>query len=252
MTIERISIEVTNQCAKACWFCYNHSQPAGETRWTTDEIVSFVTDCASNGLKAVSLGGGEPLQYDGLFTVLERLRGILFRSITTNGLLLDDVTRDRLVASAPDKVHISIHFPEREAEVRRVIQQVHELSDLGIPSGINLLVARSALDAARRAAARVRESAIGNDRIVYLPMRGMDTPTPDEIGSVAGAPKFQSMSCLMSCARSPRFCSIAWNRTVAWCSYTETRRALPELSHRGLMTALNGLGLAFCGGTDAA
>jgi hypothetical protein len=23
MTLDRISIEVTNRCAKACWFCYN-------------------------------------------------------------------------------------------------------------------------------------------------------------------------------------------------------------------------------------
>ena len=35
--------------------------------------------------KAVSFGGGEPLQYDDLFAVLERLRGTLFRSLTSNG-----------------------------------------------------------------------------------------------------------------------------------------------------------------------
>ena len=44
---ERISIEVTNRCAKACWFCYNHSRPEGETCWTPDELVGFVRDCAA-------------------------------------------------------------------------------------------------------------------------------------------------------------------------------------------------------------
>jgi organic radical activating enzyme len=39
--------------------------------------VSFVSDCAAHGVKAVSFGGGEPLQYDDLFPVLERLRGTL-------------------------------------------------------------------------------------------------------------------------------------------------------------------------------
>jgi MoaA/NifB/PqqE/SkfB family radical SAM enzyme len=42
MPFERISIEVTNRCQKACSFCYNHSLPDGDTRWTADELVAFV------------------------------------------------------------------------------------------------------------------------------------------------------------------------------------------------------------------
>src|SRR5262245_39825273 len=117
-SLDRISIEVTNRCAKACWFCYNHSQPEGSTCWRPDELVELGSDCAANGVQAVSFGGGEPLQYEGLFDVLERLRGVLFRSITTNGLLLDAAMLDRLVAAGPEKVHVSIHFPERDGEVR--------------------------------------------------------------------------------------------------------------------------------------
>src|SRR5262249_12558577 len=95
----------------------------------------------------------------------------------------------------------------------------------------------------------VRASGIGNDRIVYLPMRVRDTPTPDEMGRVAGG-LFQSMSCLMKCGRSPRFCSIGWDKSVAWCSYTATRAPLRELTYAGLTAALTGLGLEFCGGLD--
>jgi organic radical activating enzyme len=248
-SLERLSIEVTNQCAKACWFCYNHSHADGATEWTPDELVGFVTDCAAHGIKAVSFGGGDPLQYDGLFDVLRRLRGTLFRSITTNGLLLHGDKLDALLDAAPDKVHVSIHFPERSAEVQRVVRQVMELANCGIKSGVNFLVARSNLDAAAKAAAEVRAAGIGNERIVYLPMRVSDTPTPAEIGRVAGG-YFQSMSCLMGCAKSPRFCSIGWDRRVAWCSYTETRRPLPELTFRGLTAALDGLGLKFCGGIE--
>ncbi len=240
---------MNNQCAKACWFCYNHSHAGGGTAWAPDELVGFVSDCAAHGVQAVSFGGGEPLQYGGLFDVLRRLRGTLFRSVTTNGLLLHGETLDALLGAAPDKVHVSIHFPERAAEVRRVVRQVSELAERGVKSGVNFLVARSNLGAAARAAAEVRAAGIGNERIVYLPMRGRDTPTPAEVARVAGGP-FQSVSCLMACARSPRFCSIGWDRTVAWCSYTETRVPLPELTYRGLAAALDGLGLKFCGGTE--
>lgn len=252
MALERISIEVTNQCAKACWFCYNHSHPAGTSGWTGDELVAFVEDCAAHGVQAVSFGGGEPLQYPEIFSVLERLRGRLFRSMTTNGLLLRGDVLDRLVTAAPDKVHLSIHFPEREHEVRRVIRQAGELQERGIRSGINFLVQRSGLEAAIRAAATVREAGIGNDRIVYLPMRGQDTPTPRELAQVAGDEQFQSMTCLLRCGPSPRFCSIAWDRSVAWCSYTVTRRPLPELTYAALAGCLPGLGLEFCGPADAA
>jgi molybdenum cofactor biosynthesis enzyme MoaA len=248
--LERISIELTNACGKACWFCYNHSQPDGGTRWTVDEVVRLVEDCAAHGVKAVSFGGGEPLQYEGLFDVLARLRGVLFRSLTSNGLLLHAETLQRLVEVAPDKVHLSIHFPHHAAEVERIVSQVQELAGRGIRSGINLLVARSNLQAAARAAEYVRACGIGNERIVYLPMRGSDTPSPGEVARVAGNAPFQSMSCLAACAKSPRFCSIGWDKTVAWCSYTTARAPLREPSHAGLLAALDGLGLIFCGGTD--
>lgn len=250
MGLERISIEVTNRCAKACWFCYNHSLPGGETRWAPDELASFVVDCARGGVKAVSFGGGEPLQYGPIFEVLDQLRGVLFRSMTTNGLALDDPTLDRLTAAAPEKVHVSIHFPEREAEVARVVGQVGRLGDRGLRAGINLLVARSNLDAARRAAEMIQAAGIDDDRVVYLPMRGRDTPTPDEMAAVAGRRRFQSMSCLMGCARSPRFASIGWDKAVAWCSYTTARRPIAPLTFAGLESALDGLGLTFCGGSD--
>lgn len=249
--IERISIELTNRCSKACWFCYNESRPSGASTWAVSDVVNFVEDCAANGVRAVSFGGGEPLEYDGVFDVIGRLRGTLFRSMTTNGLLLAGDRFEALVAAAPDKVHVSIHFAGRRAEVLRVIDQVSKLESRGIRSGVNLLVARSDLAQAEAAASELRDAGIGNDRIVYLPMRSSDTPTPAEVARVAGGTaRFQSMTCLSGCAKSERFCSIGWDRMVAWCSYTRTRRALSSLSYAALEDALNNLGLEFCGGTN--
>jgi hypothetical protein len=58
------------------------------------------------------------------------------------------------------------------------------------------------------------------------------------------------MTCLTACGSSPRFCSVGWDKRVAWCSYTATRAPLRELTFAGLAAALDGLGLEFCGGTD--
>lgn len=250
MLIDRISIELTNRCQKACWFCYNHSHPKGTTEWTPDQLIEFVSDCAAHGIQAVSFGGGEPLQYEGTWQILTNLRGRLFRSLTTNGLLLDQEF-SRLLEAAPDKVHVSIHFPQNAGEVTRVVAQVLELESCGIRSGVNLLVSQSSLAAACRAAAQLHDAGINNDRIVYLPMRGQDTPTPQQIAQVAGDIPFQSMSCLNQCGRSPRFCSIGWDKTVAWCSYTIAREPLRSLTYKGLSQAIADLGLIYCGATHA-
>lgn len=247
MSIERISIELTNQCSKQCNFCYNRSNPKGKTAWVADEIVTLIKDCADRGTKAVSFGGGEPLEYPELFDVLTRLQGVLFRSVTSNGLLLRGRWLDGLIKSAPDKVHLSLHFPENEQEVFRIIRQVHQLNNCGIRSGVNILVSKSKLQEASQAALTIRRAGIGNDRIVYLPMRGSDTPTPQEIAKVAGDRPFQSMSCLASCGCSSRFCAISWDKKVAWCSYTNARRPLKTPTAEALEEALYDLPLAFCG-----
>lgn len=250
MGVERLSIELTNQCSKQCAFCYNNSHPTGNTTWTSDELITFLLDCAESGTQAVSFGGGEPLEYPGLFEVLQRLQGILFRSVTSNGLHLRGEVLDRLVAARPDKVHLSIHFPEQFQEVKRVINQVKQLEDLGICSGINLLVSKSKLISAFQATQKLYELGIASDRIVFLPMRGTDTPSPKEIAWVANGQPFQSMSCLMACKSSPRFCAISWDKQVAWCSYTVARRPLPALTANALELALQELPLVFCGGNQ--
>ncbi len=242
---ERLSIELTNQCGKGCSFCYNGSDRVGATLFTVDELCQFAESCVAYGTRAISLGGGEPLEYDGLYELFRRLDGLVFRSMTTNGLLLDDAIDD-VVAARPDKVHVSVHFPKNEKEVARVVRQVKMLEERGVTSGVNLLVRRSELSAATHVRKTLHEAGVDNRRIVYLPMRGSDTPTPREVADVAGPP-FQSMTCLNECGKSPRFCSIAWDKSVAWCSYTVTRRQMKTLDAAGLAGALDGLGLQFCG-----
>jgi sulfatase maturation enzyme AslB (radical SAM superfamily) len=248
-----VSIELTQRCKKACWFCYSESHPKGGTEFRPKAVTAFVRDLAAHGVRAVSFGGGEPLEYEGVFDILHELRGILFRSLTTNGLpLRDERVVAALAGAAPDKVHISIHFPDRKSEILRVISQVAMLQAHGIRSGVNLLVARSSLGAARDAVMRLDAAGIGPDRRVLLPMRGRDTPSAAELAQVAGGRMFQSMTCLLNCGKSPRFCAIGWNKTVGWCSYTRERRPLESLTHDALTRALANLGVTFCGGIDGA
>lgn len=248
MPLERLSIELTNYCAKGCSFCYNYSSKQGKTSWRVDQLDAFIRDCAQHGTRAVSFGGGEPMEFEGLDGLLRGLQGVVFRSMTTHGLLLKDPRRfERLVEAAPDKVHISIHNPALEGEVSRVIEQVQQLQAANITAGVNLLVSNQQLDAVATATKRLLDAQLSAAQIVFLPLRGQDTPSPQQLIAAAGFYPLQSMSCLLGCASSPRFCSISHDKYVSWCSYTSSRKPLPSLDAHGLREALKGLGLIFCG-----
>lgn len=247
-TVDRISVEPSRFCSKACSFCYNASNASEASMWAPDDLVAFARSCAAGGVKVVSFGGGEPLEYAPIFDVLSALEHVIARSLTTNGLLLErDELRDRLVAARLQKVHVSIHAPENPREVERVIALVLELRRRGVPTGVNLLVRRSRLEEAKRAATALAAQAITNERVVYLPMRGEDTPTATQVADVAGGP-FQSMTCLRACGKSPRFASIDSEGEAAFCSYTRSRRRLTAPTYEALVEALRGLELAPCDG----
>jgi len=247
-SVERISLEVTNRCGKACAFCYNRSHPDGGSEWPKEQALAFLRDCIAHGTRAVSFGGGEPLEYPELFELLSGLRGLVFRSVTTNGLLLDDPESLRLLgAAAPDKVHLSLHCPEDPRELSRVVRQVGVLESLGIRSGVNLLVGQSAIPAAETAAAVLRAAGIGNERIIYLPRRPAATPSPREQARVACDERFQAPSGLVGCRPSERFCSVSWDRRAARCAYTSARARLEAPTFAALASALESLEHVPCG-----
>jgi len=245
VTLERLSIELTDRCAKACAFCYARATPAGARSWALADVLALLRDCAAHGTRAVSFGGGEPLEYPHLLELLHATRGLLFRSVTTSGLLVDALL-PALAGAAPNKIHLSIHEPADREEVERVAWQVAAVEDHGIRAGVNLLVRRSGLDAAREAARTLREAGIRNDRVTYLPMRPSDTPSADELASVTGGP-FQSATCIAGCSPSPRFASLAADGTVAHCAYTRERARLSTFTHAALVETLGRLGVAPCG-----
>lgn len=246
--MERLSIELTDRCEKGCAFCYARARPEGASSWHPEDVVALVRDCAAHGTRAVSFGGGEPLEYPPLLDVLRATRGLLFRSVTTSGLRLDEAL-DALVAARPDKVHVSIHDPADGRELRRVIRQVGALAERGVPAGVNLLVRRSSLAAATSASAVLRGAGIGAERVVWLPLRlHGDTPAPEALAAAAGGP-FQSTTCLTRCAPSPRFASLDAHRRAAACSYTSSRAPLGAMTRAALLAALAAAPLTPCGGS---
>lgn len=237
--IEQLSIDLSNRCGKRCPFCYNRSRPEGETLWQPDEVIAFATDCIEHGVRAVSLGGGEPFEYSGVFRVIEVLRQRCYLTVTTNGLpLADAAVWSRLCAVRPDKIHVTIHRPDAAAEVCRVLRLIGRLAEIGVKPGVNLLVGADNIAAARRAYLRASE-VLSAGQIILVPQRYGNTPTAAQLVEVSGGRPFQSPSCLLACQPPGSFASVTYDKRASRCSFAGGKALLPSLTYEGLLAALS-------------
>lgn len=236
--LELLSIDLSNYCSKQCLFCYNHSTREGNTMWKPSEVISFASDCIKHGVKAVSLGGGEPFEYEGVFEVIKALYPQCYLSVTSNGLPLENVeVWQKLEQCKPDKIHITIHQPDNEKEIKRVEALLPRIKAIGIKPGLNLLVGANKIEAATNVFQRMMKFLAG-DQIILVPQRFSNTPTPKQLASIAGGKPFQSPSCLLACKRPENFCSVSWDKKVNSCSFASNKEALETLDYAGLVNAL--------------
>lgn len=245
-SIELLSIDLSNYCSKQCPFCYNHSKKEGSTLWRPEEVVRFATDCVEHGVKAVSLGGGEPFEYDGIFDVIDELYPKCYLSLTSNGLPLEDASVwSNLMEHHPDKVHLTIHNPYVANEVERIERQICELKKTEIKPGVNLLVGADKVEEARVVYERLCRI-MHREQIIIIPQRFSNTPTPKQLGVVAGGKPFQSPSCILECQRPTSFVSVSWDKKVNSCSYAMGKQPLKSLDYPGLVKALENVEWRSC------
>lgn len=246
--IELLSIDLSNYCSKQCSFCYNHSTKEGNVLWKVDEIISFALDCVNHGIKAISLGGGEPFEYEGIWDVIDAIYPHAYLSVTTNGIPLDindEHIWQLLNNHKPDKIHISIHHPDSDSEVNRVVKQLTKISQCNITAGCNLLVSSKHIEAARNTYNTLSEI-LTPGQIILIPQRFYDTPTPKELSYVAGNKAFQSPSCILKCEKPNKFASVSWDKKVNFCSYASGKQHLETLDYKGLTNALNKVSFGTC------
>lgn len=244
--IEMLSIDITNQCHKECPFCYNSSRADRDGHWSGEEVVSFAADCIKNGIKAVSLGGGEPLEHPEIFAIIRALFPLSYLTVTTNGQPLDDeAIRSQLAVCHPDKIHISIHNPGNPNEVEETISRLGWLESIGVKPGVNLLVSDKNVDMAQKTYRRLLEH-LSPSQIIILSMRFGHTPSPADLLKVAYGRPFQSASCLTGCRRPANFASVSWDKKAGWCSFSPSKKPLPELTYQGLLDALDSVEFTSC------
>ena len=199
--------------------------------WTPAEVISFASDCVAHGIRAISLGGGEPFEYDGIFEIIDALYPKTYISVTSNGLpLMKDSVWELLMRHKPDKIHISVHNADNEEEVERTIGLIRKFAGTGIKPGVNLLVPSGKADACRSVYARLLD-VLTPEQIILVPRKYSDTPTPKQLSIIAAGNSFQSPSCLLGCRMPENFASVSWDKKVNHCSYAPGKEPLASLSY---------------------
>jgi len=245
--LERLSIDLSNYCSKGCDFCYNGSSNKGSVMWQSEEVIKMAVDCSQNGVKAISLGGGEPFEYNGVFDIISKLTPHMFVSVTSNGLpLVNDTAFKSLIKNKPDKIHLTIHHPDNDSEVNESLHLLKAISKHHIKTGINMLIADDKLIEAERLTQRLYKQGYTSQNIIFVPRKFEHCPKPEQVAKVAANPYFQSASCLSGCSISYRFCSLSWDKKINFCSYSPSKVFLLEQSFEGIIKALNKIKFKTC------
>jgi len=117
--LKELFVEVTNSCLLYCRHCSSEASAANNEYIPARQLYKLVDEGIPLGLERLTVSGGEPLQYDELFQVLEYagLRGIKL-AVYSCGIIKDDEGNlapisekivKQLSASGTAKVIFSIH-----------------------------------------------------------------------------------------------------------------------------------------------
>ena len=133
-------ILLTTACNYDCDGCFYRKDELGDIPF--DRLVSLLEDLASEGVKSVAFGGGEPTLYPRINEAIHeaKVRGF-YVAVTTNGAIKHDF--DPL----PDRVHVSYSAMHREAirrslgviPFRHVLDTLRHYREQGITVGINYI-----------------------------------------------------------------------------------------------------------------
>jgi cyclic pyranopterin phosphate synthase len=162
-----LRISVTDRCNLRCTYCmpeegiqlFRHDEIL-----SFDEIAGFTKVAVSNGVTKVRLTGGEPLVRKGvttLISMISEIKGIEDLSMTTNGTLLKQYSRE-LRDAGLHRVNISLDTIDAEkfkivtrtGNIEDVFEGIHAAKDAGLlPVKINCVIKDSREEEEARAVA---------------------------------------------------------------------------------------------------
>ncbi|WP_457617833.1 radical SAM protein [Lutibacter sp.] len=116
-----VCIQLHDWCNLKCKNCRSNSSPHANVKLKIKSICNLLNDLSNYGKWRISLTGGEPLYFEGLFDVLQVISDKKFNfSLTTNGVVpLKNLHRIKDFFNQNGKLHISIDGNEKLHDINR-------------------------------------------------------------------------------------------------------------------------------------
>lgn len=118
LPINRIHLEVTNQCNFDCAFCPDHKMQRRRGSMPLEQATRLLDEIAQHGMaEEVRLHlMGEPFLHPKLMSIIEHgARQGLYLSLTTNASLLTERNVERLLGSGLSELVVSLQTPDAES-----------------------------------------------------------------------------------------------------------------------------------------
>lgn len=97
MNIDRVCWNITGRCNDNCSFCFRDKESKSIS---LENALRIIDNLNNSGVKHIAFSGGEALLYNGIFELLNYAHGKnLEITLISNGILLDNLTIDRLEES---------------------------------------------------------------------------------------------------------------------------------------------------------
>ncbi len=158
--IDYLRVSVTDRCNLHCFYCLPAegvaSLPKGEIL-SLEEMLELLRVATENGIRRVRITGGEPLLRRGLVPFLAQVKslpGVRDLSLTTNGLLLEDMAA-QLRGAGVDRLNLSLdtlradRFREitRGGDLEKVLRGIGRAEREGFsPLKVNVVLMRRTAD----------------------------------------------------------------------------------------------------------
>ena len=105
---KELRISITNRCNLNCLYCKKEGIPESNYEMTKEEILELIYQAKKFKVKKVKFSGGEPLIRKDLVEIIESIPKGMVKSISTNGILLNEGLIKKLYDAGLDEVVISL------------------------------------------------------------------------------------------------------------------------------------------------
>ena len=143
-----IEVEITTNCNLACSYCYASAGNNQKRHLSLSQWISILNLFYQKGARVLTISGGEPLLYDGVFDLIENFHRKYIIVLDTNGCFITAQIAEKIFALDLKAVQVSLDSPTSEIHDKirgagawqMACDAIHHLRKCGVPVILSMVL----------------------------------------------------------------------------------------------------------------